>query len=210
LIPPTGTTSAPRTRAKRGEGDKLRTEILAAAERLLVQTGSKDAVSIRAIADACDCTPPAIYLHFADKDELFLEVCNMRFHELDGWIERAGSSSDDPLESLRVRGAAYVRFGIEHPEAYRLLMMTLHDGHIDDPGMEAGRDAFMHMVGAVQRCVDAGVLGDAEPYQTSLVLWSGIHGLTSLFIAFPNFEWGEQERLVEHLLDVLIEGVLST
>ena len=62
--PPTGTTSAPRTRAKRGEGDKLRTEILAAAERLLIETGSKDAVSVRAIADACDCTPPAIYLHF--------------------------------------------------------------------------------------------------------------------------------------------------
>ena len=32
----------------------------------------------------------------------------------------------------------------------------------------------------------------------------------ALIISFPNFEWGEQERLIEHLLDVLIEGVLST
>ena len=104
----------------------------------------------------------------------------MRFRELDGWIERAGEGAEDPLESLRRRGAAYVRFGLEHPEAYRLLMMTLHDGHIDDPGMEAGRDAFMHMVEAVQRCVEVGALGDAEPYQASLVLWSGIHGITSL------------------------------
>jgi AcrR family transcriptional regulator len=208
LIPPTAGT-APRTRARRGEGEKLREEIVAAAERLLGQAGSKDAVSIRAIADACNVTPPAIYLHFADKDQLFLEVCSQRFRELDTWIESAGSQSDDPLESLRARGAAYVGFGIEHPEAYRLLMMTLKDGHIDDPGMEAGRDAFMHMVEAVDRCVKAGVLGDVEPYKASLILWSGIHGMTSLFISFPNFDWGVQNELVDHLLDVMIEGLLS-
>lgn len=201
--------TATRTRAKRGEGEKLRDEIIVAAERLLGEFGSKDAVSIRAIADACNVTPPAIYMHFADKDQLFLEVCSMRFRELDVWVEEAGGRSADPLESLRLRGSAYVRFGVEHPEAYRLLMMTLHEGHIDDPGMEAGHDAFMHMVEAVDRCVKAGALGDVEPYQTSLVLWSGIHGLTSLFISFPNFEWGEKETLVEHMLDVLIEGLLS-
>lgn len=198
-----------RTRAKRGEGEKLREEIIFAAEKLLGEVGSKDAVSIRAIADACNVTPPAIYMHFADKDQLFLEVCSLRFRELDVWVEEAGAASADPLESLRLRGAAYVRFGVEHPETYRLLMMTLHDGHIDDPGMEAGKDAFMHMVEAVDRCVKAGALGDVEPYKTSLVLWSGIHGLTSLFISFPNFEWGEQEELVDHMLDVLIEGLLS-
>jgi AcrR family transcriptional regulator len=201
--------SATRTRAKRGEGEKLRDEIVVAAERLLGEFGSKDAVSIRAIADACNVTPPAIYMHFADKDQLFLEVCSMRFREMDAWVADAGRRADDPLESLRLMGAAYVRFGVEHPEAYRLLMMTLHEGRIDDAGMEAGRDAFMHMVEAVDRCVKAGALGDVEPYKASLVLWSGIHGLTSLFISFPNFEWGEKEGLVEHMLDVLIEGLLS-
>lgn len=200
---------ATRTRAKRGEGEKLRDEIISAAERLLGELGSKDAVSIRAIADACNVTPPAIYMHFADKDQLFLEVCSIRFREMDAWVADGGRKTDDPLESLRLMGVAYVHFGVEHPEAYRLLMMTLHEGHIDDPGMEAGKDAFMHMVEAVDRCVKTGALGDVEPYQTSLVLWSGIHGLTSLFISFPNFEWGEKERLVEHMLDVLIEGLLS-
>lgn len=207
MSPPTGTTS--RTRAKRGEGERLREDIVAAAERLLVATGSQDGVSIRAIADACDVTPPAIYLHFADKDRLFLEVCTRRFRELDEWIERAGAEAEDELDSLRIRGAAYVRFGLEHPEVYRLLMMTRHDGRIDDPGMEAGRDAFMHMVGAVERCVGSGALGEADAYEASLVLWSGIHGLTSLLISFPSFEWGDRDALTERMLDVLIEGVLS-
>ncbi len=202
-------TQTKRSRAKRGEGDKLRDDIMVVAERLLIDAGNQEAVSVRAIAEAAGCTPPAIYMHFADKDQLFLEVCSMRFREMDAWIGEAGGKADDPLESLRLMGAAYVRFGVEHPEAYRLLMMTLHEGHIDDPGMEAGKDAFMHMVEAVDRCVKAGALGDVEPYKASLVLWSGIHGLTSLFISFPNFEWGEKKELVEHMLDVLIEGLLS-
>lgn len=210
MIPPTGTTSATRQRAKRGEGDKLREVILDRAEELLLETGSQEAVSIRAIADRCDVSSPAIYLHFADKEALFLEVCSRRFRELDTWIERASRKATDPLDELRIRGAAYVNFGLEHPEAYRLLMMGRREGHIDDPGMEAGRDAFLHMVEAVDRCVKASALEDADPYRASLVLWSGIHGITSLMISFKNFEWGERDALVEHMLDVLIEGLLST
>lgn len=204
------TTGATRTRAKRGEGDKLRAEILDQAEKLLLESGSEDNVSIRAIAERCEVTPPAIYLHFADKEALFLEVCSRRFRELDAYVEKAGRDAADPLDELRIRGMAYVNFGLEHPEAYRLLMMGRREGNINDPGMEAGRDAFLHMVESVDRAVKAGVLGDADPYQASLVLWAGIHGLTSLIISFPNFEWGAKPVLVEHMLDVLIEGVLST
>jgi AcrR family transcriptional regulator len=210
LIAPTGTSTATRTRAKRGEGEKLRGEILDQAEKLLLESGSQEAVSVRAIADRCDVSPPAIYLHFADKDALFLEVCSRRFRELDAYIQEAGRDASDPLDALRVRGMAYVNFGLEHPEAYRLLMMGRREGHIDDPGMEAGRDAFLHMVESVDRAVKAGVLGDADPYRASLVLWAGIHGITSLIISFPNFEWGEKQALVENMLDVLIEGVLSS
>lgn len=133
------------------------------------------------------CT--AGHLHFADKDELFLEACSRRFRELDDWVERASQRSDDPLESLRLRGDAYVRSGLEHPEVYRFLMMGRREGNINEPGMEAGHDAFMHLVEAVDRCVSAGALAEVDPFRASL--WSGLHGLTSLMLSFPNFEWGD-------------------
>ena len=107
------------------------------------------------------CT--AGHLHFADKDELFLEACSRRFRELDDWVERASQRSDDPLESLRLRGDAYVRSGLEHPEVYRFLMMGRREGNINEPGMEAGHDAFMHLVEAVDRCVSAGALAEDRP-----------------------------------------------
>ena len=79
-----------RSRSRRGEGEPLRDEILAAAERLIVETGNEDAVSIRAIADAVGVTPPSIYLHFPDKDPLILAVCERHFETFDALIEEAG------------------------------------------------------------------------------------------------------------------------
>jgi len=73
LVPDTGV--GRRRRAPRGQGRKLREEILAAAERLLRETGDQEAVSIRAVADAVGVTPPSIYLHFADKTDLIFAIC---------------------------------------------------------------------------------------------------------------------------------------
>src|ERR687888_1511242 len=97
-----------RRRAPRGQGERLRAEILAAAEHLLVETGDEEAVSIRAVADSVGVTPPSIYLHFADKNELMFAVCERQFERLDRVTEEAAAQSNDPLESLRLRGRAYV------------------------------------------------------------------------------------------------------
>ena len=108
--PPAG-----RTRARRGEGELLHTQILDAAERLLIETGNEEAVSIRRIAEAVGVTPPSIYLHFADKEELIFAVCERQFEALDRVVEEAVIGIDDPVEELYARGKAYVRFGLEHP-----------------------------------------------------------------------------------------------
>ncbi|MBV8385894.1 MAG: TetR/AcrR family transcriptional regulator, partial [Acidimicrobiia bacterium] len=112
---------AGRTRARKGEGELLHSEILDAAERLLIETGSEEAVSIRRIAEAVGVTPPSIYLHFADKDELLLAVCERQFGELHRVMEAAVEGVDDPVEAVYRRGKAYVRFGLDHPEQYRIL-----------------------------------------------------------------------------------------
>lgn len=118
--------------------------------------------------------------------------------------------SDDPLESLRLRGKAYVEFGLEHPEHYRLLMMTTKSqDHPPPEEGDPGMDAFQHLVDAVQRCIDAGVFTDVDARTAAMVLWAGVHGITSLRITFPNFEWGDAERLVDLILDVQVEGLLS-
>lgn len=206
------TTVTTRGRARKGEGDKLRERLLEAAEELLVQAGHPDNVSVRAIAKAAQCTPPSIYLHFADKDELLMEACERRFAELDRFAQDAAEGSDDPLESLRLRGRAYISFGLDHPQHYRLLMMTVHEKSLEELDWESssGVKAFMNLVGAVKRCIDAGALPtEADAHDTALGLWATMHGITSLLITYPNFEWGDRDRLIDRVLDIHIEGLLS-
>jgi AcrR family transcriptional regulator len=200
-----------RTRAPKGQGERLRDEILEAAERLLVETGDDSAVSMRAIAQEVGVTPPAIYLHFADKDELIFEVCNARWAEFNEAIDRAGELSDDPVESLRLRGRAYIEFGLANPEHYRLLMMTKSDeahGDIEDLTKQ-GAIAFQHLVGAVASCIESGAFREMDPFMASISLWAGCHGLTSLFVTSPNFPWPDRDATIDALLESQLLGFLA-
>ena len=198
-----------RARARRGEGEKLRSEILAAAERLLVETGDEEAVSIRAIADAAGVTPPSIYLHFADKTELLGAVCEVRFQDFDRYLDEAVIGIEDPLEALEARGRAYVRFGLDHPEHYRILFMTRPATDVAPRDLDClpGLTAFGHLVEAVAGCMAAGALADGDAFLVATGLWSGLHGITSLLIARPDFPWPDIDQLLGHVLAVQRQGL---
>ena len=95
-----------------------------AARDLLAETGSDDAVSVRAVAERVGVSTPSIYLHFADKDALIDAVCEEVFTELGTAMEEAAQGADDPFDSLRQRGLAYVQFALDNPEHYRIVQMT--------------------------------------------------------------------------------------
>jgi AcrR family transcriptional regulator len=192
-----------RSRSRRGEGETLRADLLAATERLMIEAGSAEAVSIRAIADAVGVTPPSIYLHFPDKDSLILAVCERHFEVFDSVIEEAGRSTDDPVESLLRRGRAYVRFGLENPEPYRILFMTrTESAQQQDVVVGAGARAFQHLVEAVQRCIDDGAFRPVDPVLAATGVWAAVHGVTSLLISLPGFPWPDIDTLVDHVCNI--------
>ena len=199
-----------RARARRGEGQHLRDEIVAAGTKLLLETGDEEAVTIRSVAKAVGVSAPAIYLHFADKSALLLAVCEETFAALDDHIERAVAGIDDPLDELRARGRAYVEFGLENPEHYRILFMTRptggHPALTPEEALASG--SFVHHLEAVQRAHDAGVIPkDVDPLLAAIGLWSGVHGITSLLIAKPDFPWPDTDQLVDHVLTTLVRGL---
>jgi len=199
-----------RPRARRGEGDRLRQEIIDAGKRLLFETGNQEAVTVRAVAEAVGVSPPSIYLHFPDKDALIIAVCEDTFLALDEYIEKAAAGIDDVREQLRVRGKAYVQFGLENPEHYRILFMTRPATLKPETEIPAPA-AFLHHIESVQRAQDAGVLRhDVDPMIAALTLWSGAHGITSLLIAKPNFPWPDVDMLIDSVLANLVEGLTSS
>ena len=202
-----------RPRARKGEGGRLHDEILEAAERLLIDTGSEDAVSIRAVADAIGVTPPAIYRHFDDKAHLLFEVCGRHFERMDEFIVAETASISDPVEQLCARARAYVRFGVENPEHYRIMFMgrsaMTPEQFADEMVVETG--SFAHMVQCVQRCLDAGRFraGLPDAFTLTFALWSAVHGVTSLLVAKPDMPGPDTDELIDLLLDIQLRGVLA-
>lgn len=198
-----------RARARRGEGERLRTQILEAAERLLVETGDEDAVSIRTVADAVGVTPPSIYLHFADKNELIFAICERYFAELDRVTAAAAAGSEDPIESIVLRGRGYVRFGLANPEPYRVLFMRKPTATPLPFQYEkiVGSSAFGHLVEDVGRAIAAGAI-DGDPMMVSIGLWAAVHGITSLLISKPDFPWPELDPLIDHVTRAALFGVV--
>ena len=205
------TETPPRRRAPRGQGDRLREEIIDATERLLLETGDQNAVSIRAVADAVGVTPPSIYLHFADKSELIFAVCERHFARFDAVLQEARASSDDPVESLMACGHAYVRFGLENPEHYRILFMTKPEQTPDSWTAEKviGSAAFEHLVEAVAEAIESiDIEPRPDPVFVSISLWSIAHGITSLLLTHPQFPWPDQSQLIDYVLRMPVEGLL--
>lgn len=192
-----------RGRARKGDGDLLREEILLATERLLLETGSEEAVSIRAVARAVGVTAPSIYRHFEDKAHLLFEVCARQFDLLDESIERAVAGIADPLLALRARGKAYVRFGIEHPEHYRIMFMGPAYATPNQWSDLLETGSFAHLIEGIEAAIDAGALrptGDA--FTTALHVWADIHGLTSLLVARPTMPWPDLEGFIDEHLEL--------
>lgn len=205
--------SPARPRARRGEGAALREEILAAARRLLAETGSEDAVSVRAVADLVGVSTPAIYMHFADKEALLAEVCNQVFEALDAAMEEAAVDAVDPVDSLRRRGLAYVRFAVANPEHYRLVMMRRPaDGEsVGASDAMLAEGAFAHLLAAIARCQEAGLIrADEEPFGLGLVLWAAAHGIASLLIAKPGLPWQHAEDVIGRTIDSIGCGLIFT
>lgn len=203
------TAGTKRPRAKKGEGDKLRTQILEAANDLLIETGDQEAVSIRAVADRVGVTPPSIYMHFADKNELIFAVCEQHFTDLDHAVQRAAAGIEDPLQALKARGRAYVQFGLDNPEQYRILFMSKPAAAPEGFQEERlkGSSSFHHLVEAVERAVAAGVF-TGDVITIAICLWVSVHGITSLLLSHPNFPWPDRDDMIDAVLHSAVFGLL--
>jgi AcrR family transcriptional regulator len=163
-------------------------------------------VSIRAVATAVGVTPPSIYLHFADKDDLIRAVCEQTFQLFDRFVEDRVAGVDAPDAQLEERGRAYIDFGVQHPEHYRVLFMS--KAHTADAALDAS--GFTHLVDNVQRCIDAGAIAPEDPIVIATGLWTLVHGITSLAISLPDYPIAGMERVVGHMLDVYKRGLAGS
>src|SRR5215468_7855079 len=199
------------------EKSETRDKILDAARELFVSEGY-EGVSMRKVAEKIEYSPTAIYVHFADKNELFHELCRQDFARLQEVV--ATEMPSDPIERLQKIGRNYVQFGERFPNHYVFMFMTPHPGQdLDEQDREiVGNpevDAYAFLKWAVQEAIDAGrfreELQDAE--LISQTLWASVHGVIALHIAKgcdPWVDWRPLAQRAQLMLDVTLRGLVRS
>lgn len=193
------------------EKQELRQEILSAARELFIREGFEN-LSMRKIAEKIEYSPTTIYLYFQDKADLLDCVCEETLEKLESRLAALRTSISDPVERLRSGLRAYIEFGLEYPNDYRVAFIMELKQEFGGPDKcrrchEQGQKTFDHLRRSITECIATGAFGAHDVEATSQTLWAAAHGLASLLIQHPNFPWLDRASLIDNLLDTLMNGL---
>jgi AcrR family transcriptional regulator len=179
-----------RHRNRRGEGGRLREELIEAARRLLAAAERESDVSIRAVTREAGAAPQSFYLQFPSLDELLYAVYAVEYGELHQAMARAASRARDPRTRLAAVCTAYCRYAQEQPARYRALTgVRGQPGHQEWDGRPLpGAPAFTLLRDTVAQAL-AAEGSPADPFLAAVTLWAALHGMVTLRASRPAFPW---------------------
>jgi AcrR family transcriptional regulator len=196
------------------ERTQVREKILDAALEAFSTEGA-EGVTMRALADAIEYSPPVLYAHFRDKNALIQELCYRQLRSLAKAFANFGAL--DPVERLRRIGYVYADFAVENPSHFRFLFLTHHELIIDDDQLareDPQRNAYAFLKQTVKDGLAAGVFRpeytDAE--EIAQLCWGSAHGM----VAIQNIkgkdswiDWRDARTSAHRLIDATLNGIVK-
>jgi AcrR family transcriptional regulator len=208
----------PRLRLRKGEGEQLRREIIDATRQLVAEKGNLDAVSVRDIAQRVGVSPPSIYLHFENKDQLTYTFCREMFEGFGARLLPILHSEGNAVDRLRRMGNEYIRWGLDNAALYPVLFIGEPPESIafEEMAGDPGLLVLEGLVALVRSGMEEGVISSvATPEATAWTMWAAVHGTVLLLTS--KMEW-MQEHLdtagspitipgIEELIETVIDAV---
>ncbi len=183
----------------------VRRDIMDKALELIVTEGY-DGFTMRKLASRLKVTPKTIYNYFQNQDEIYLRILTKGFEQLYEHYEKAAKPHQDPADKISAVIAAYVEFGLENPNIYKL-MFTWHvpkyNDYVGTPMESVARQELDAALKNVEFTIDLirEYLGDSATVQETEIMeellynWSQMHG----YVAGVN----------NKLLDYMFENATS-
>ena len=173
---------------------------------------------MRAIATRVGVSPPAIYLHFADRAALIYETCTEMFSGFAARLEPLFTTPGTSVDRLRQVGREYVDWGLENSAVYPVLF----NGEIEKPA-DIEEDPGLTVLAGLIHLVRSGMANgeialDRKPEAVAWSLWSGVHGLVMLLIASKpwienharDMGMGDLVPGNEELIDSVLDGLTAS
>lgn len=197
--------SRSRPRNARGQGSRLRADIVEAAGGLVDQTGTAEALTLRAVAREVGVAAPSIYAHFPDREAILEAVIDCGFAELVDEIIAARDAETEPLRRLEAGIRAVLRYAWAKPA--RFAVMLGRPGSADpEPHRgisEPATVSFQLLVDGINDCVQAGLARCPDPHLAATAIMVASHGYALLKPRKPTFPWPPDDQLVTYFITTL-------
>lgn len=187
--------ASPDERRRRNR-DEMTSAILDAARQVMREEGVA-ALNLQEVARRLGIRAPSLYEYFDGKMALYDALFRLGVRI---WAERVEDLSlreyASPWELLRAIAEAYVDFGDEYPEMYKMI----HERHV--PGFEPSPEALTESVRltelgvqALKPWIDSGALvTDLSPEEAFDLFIVVLHGLTGTHVAGEPGDRGPDSR----------------
>jgi AcrR family transcriptional regulator len=192
-----------RERQKR----ETREAILNVACQLIAQGGAAG-VTVRKIAEAVDYTPPIIYEHFENKEDILTALQSQWSLQMSTMVQNIYDEELPPKEALEKIVLSYFDFAYEHPEFYKAIMGIEFEfsscGQFNSSPFQIIRLILKELIGnalsfSAAKRID---LDDAVE-----LLRSYLHGICALFL-LKRIKGGETRvrKLIRNGLSLYLKG----
>ena len=188
----------------RRSGVKTKANILEAAMRVFSTYGYAGA-SIRAIAKAAGISIGGVYLHFRNKEELYLDLIKSRIEEQNNTIKELIASSGSSTEALNVFLSLHLEFGIKNKE---LILINLRE-HGFGFGLEIKRKFLRSQIRLLVNILSEGArdreFRKINTEEAARIILATLRGIVHSMVMD-----GESIVTEKGLVDLILKGLVRT
>jgi len=176
------------------------------AKSLFLKEGYEK-ISMRNIAELINYTPTTIYLYYKNKDELLLDLLNDYNEDHSTQLAKIMCSNIDVHEKLKEYLKLYIKHGTENPAMFKLLTLFFINSNSRSSSQSTTENtSYVMLKGLIEACVECGFFAAEDTGKIAKLIWMEIYGITSLLTFKPDFNWGDEDELIEFSLNNIIKS----
>src|ERR1700732_2625964 len=160
----------------------LRRQLIAAAERIIVERGV-EGFTLREAARRVGVSPAAPAHHFKDAKGLLTEVALLGFREFGEALAAADRrGGQEPARRLYEQGTAYVRFALKYPARFQLMFRAEKHDHANTEFVRVAQHSYRVLEDAIRAATGIPLDRELTPDGHGLLVavWSIVHGFSHL------------------------------
>ena len=196
---------------KERERDERRDLILSAASEIITTEGI-DNFSVRKLATKIDYSPSIIYHYFEDKDDIINQLMRRNYQKIISGLSVLEMSAEKPEQQIKDAIRNFINLALNMSDQYLSIMLNtspqiLEHTSVLFKGASQHRKAVSMLCRSLQEIYTT--VDDDFIELTAQVIWTASFGLIVRLMVEKNIDDEQRTRLIEHHLNIIIDGALK-